>query len=204
MIRNIIFDMGGVLVDIDRERCVEAFRRIGFPEADQMLDCYSQKGVFGDLESGRVTPAEFFDWVRSESRSEITDGQIAGALDEFITGLPVYKLQMLRDLRRRFGVYMLSNTNAVMLPSIRARYFTQLPPLTFDDYFDRAFLSYEMGCIKPADEIFHMMVAQGGFTPAECLFIDDGQANVDTAARLGFHTYLARAGEDFRHIFDSL
>lgn len=191
-------------MDIDRARCVEAFRRIGFPEADAMLDCYAQTGILGELESGHATPAEFYDYVRRKSGRELADGQISGALNEFIVGLPVYKLQMIMDLRPRFGVYMLSNTNAVMMPYIRERYFTQLAPFTFDDYFDRAFLSFEMGCIKPAAEIFEKMVAAAGFAPHECLFIDDGAANIATADGMGFQTYLARAGEDFRHIFDAL
>lgn len=204
MIKNIIFDMGGVLLDLDRSRCIAAFEHIGFPQADAMLDHFSQTGILGDLEAGRATPAEFFDHVRRESGRPSTNAEITDALNSFVVALPVYKLQMLRDLRERFGIYLLSNTNAVMMPDIRRRYFTQIPGLTFDDYFERAFLSYEMGYIKPAPEIFAKMVREAAFDPAECLFIDDGAANVDAAARLGFHTYQPRHEEDFRHIFAEL
>ena len=202
-IKNIIFDMGGVLLDLDRARCVGAFAAIGFPQAEQMLSNYTQTGIFGDLERGKVGPGEFFDYVRRETGRPLTDGQITDALNQFIVGLPVYKLQMLLDLRRRFKIYMLSNTSAVMMPNIKAVCFTQ-QGLAFDDYFDRAFLSYEMGEIKPAEDIFHTMIERGGMEPSECLFIDDGQANVEAAARLGFATYLAKDQEDFRHIFDDL
>lgn len=202
-IKNIIFDMGGVLLDIDRERCVEAFAAIGFPQAEQLLSQFAQIGVLGELESGHIAPSDFFDYIRRESGRPTLDADIAAALNRFITGMPLYKLQMLRDLRPRFGIYMLSNTNAVMLPSIQAKYFTR-QGLTFDDYFDRAFFSFEMGMMKPGEEIFRRMTAEAGFRPEECLFIDDGAANVATAARLGFHTYLPALCEDFRAIFQSL
>ena len=193
--------MGGVLLDLDRERCVAAFGRLGFPQAEKMLDHYAQTGILGDLESGRATPEQFYGYVRRESGRNSTDEEIAAALNAFVTGLPVYKLQMLRELRQRFGVYLLSNTNAVMMPDIKERYFTQIPGLTFDDYFDRAFLSYRMGIIKPAPEIFALMAGEAGFDPAECLFIDDGAANVEVAAGLGYHIYQPRPCEDFRRIF---
>ncbi len=204
MIKNIIFDMGGVLLDLDRQRCIDSFAAIGYPQAGQMLNNYAQTGIFGDLERGRITVAGFYDHIRRETgRSSLTDAEIAGALNSFIVGMPEYKLRMLSDLRKRFTIYMLSNTNAVMMPHIRESYFTR-HGLTFDDYFDRAFLSYEMDEIKPAERIFLDMVAQGGMAPSESLFIDDGPSNIETAARLGFRTYLAKEHEDFRHIFDKL
>ena len=201
--KNIIFDMGGVLVDLDRRRCAAAFAGIGFPQADAMLGVYGSSGVFGELEAGTIAPENFYDYIRRETgRDALKDSEIAAALNSFIVGLPVYKLQMLLDLRGRFRVYLLSNTNAVMMPYIRRTCFEQLPGLTFDDYFDRVFLSYEMGLVKPGEDIFLRMMDEGGIVPAESLFIDDGPANIDTAARLGFHTYLASPEEDFRERLD--
>lgn len=202
-IKNIIFDMGGVLIELDRARCVEAFAELGFPRAAEMLTDYAGMGALGDLEAGRIGAAEFFDRIRLESGLPLTDQQITEALDRFVTGLPEYKLQMLLDLRKRFRIYLLSNTSPVMMPDIRARWFAQ-QGLGFDDYFDRAFLSYEMGSVKPGKAIFLKMIAEGGILPGESLFIDDAPANVETARGLGFETYLARDGEDFRHIFDGL
>lgn len=203
-IKNIVFDMGGVLVDLDRQRCIDSFLALGYPAEELALNNYSQPGIFGLLESGAVGPREFCDHVREKTgREQLTDAQIAAAFNSFVVGLPVYKLQMLLELRRRFSVYMLSNTSAVMFPEICDTCFTQ-QGLSFDDYFDRAFLSFEMGCIKPDEEIFRKMIAQSGMIPGQTLFIDDSRANVETASRLGFRTYLAGEREDFRHIFDGI
>lgn len=202
-IRNIIFDMGGVLLDLDRERCIAAFARIGYPDAATLLSNYTQQGIFGELESGLIEPSEFYDFIRSEAGRQLTDGQIMDALNEFVVGLPVYKLQMLLDLRKRFNIYMLSNTSAVMMPDIKTRYFTQ-QGLTFDDYFDKAFLSYEMGSIKPDPAIFRVMLDRSDIVPEESLFLDDGPANTAAAEKFGFHTYLTKPHEDYRHIFTEL
>lgn len=123
-IKNLVFDLGGVLVDLDRDACVRAFARIGFPQADALLDSYKQTGMFLALDEGRASTAEFYDYIRRESGRETPDEAIQQAFCQFLVGLPVYKLEMLRGLRNRFNVYMLSNTNDVMMPYIRERYFT--------------------------------------------------------------------------------
>lgn len=202
-IKNLIFDMGGVLIDLDRDACVAAFRKIGYPEADKLLDNYAPKGAFRELEIGNCSPEEFYAYVQNRIDRDVAPEQIENAFLKFLKRLPGYKLDMLLGLRKRFNVYMLSNTNPIMMPYIRENFFTQCG-LAFEDYFDRAFLSFEMKSMKPDADIFLRMMSDGRINPEESLLIDDGQANIDTARRLGFETYLASPGEDFRHIFDAL
>ena len=168
-----------------------------------MLDSYKQSGMFLALDEGTIEPSEFYDYIRRESGRDTSDEAIRDTFCRFLVEIPRYKLEMLRALRERFGVYLLSNTNGVMMPYIRDRFFTT-EGLTADDYFDRMFLSYEMKLHKPGEEIFLTMLREGGFEASETLFIDDSQANIATAERLGFATYLARPREDYRAIFASL
>lgn len=202
-IKNLVFDMGGVLVDLDREACIRAFREIGYPEAADLLDPYRQSGIFLQLEEGKVSPEQLHDYIRDKTGRAIDSRAIDNALERFVTGLPLYKLEMLRNLRHSFRVYLLSNTNAIMMPGIRTRYFTQ-EGLRMEDYFDGIFLSYEMQLAKPTPAIFEKMLREGGFQAEESLFVDDSPANIETARKLGFYTYLARPGEDFRPIFNDL
>lgn len=202
-IKNIIFDLGGVLVNLDRGRCAEAFRAIGFPQAEQMLSNYHPSGILQQLETGLISDAEFYEYVRAHSPLAPTDRQIQDALNSFVVGLPEYKLQMLLDLRERFGVYLLSNTSHPMFPVVAERYFCN-GGRTLGDYFDGVFLSYEMKVMKPDEAIFTRMLAEAGIEAGESLFIDDGAANIEAASRLGLHTYLASDGEDFRGIFTDL
>ena len=201
-IRTIIFDMGGVLLDLDRQASIDAFAAAGYARAGEMLDPYVQTGFFLQLEKGLITSDKLYATIRQQSGKEIADEAIAEALFKFVAGLPVYKLQMLLDLREKgYRIFMLSNTNAIMFPHIEAVYFTQ-QGLGLRDYFDRVFLSYEMKAVKPAPEIYRKMIAESGIIPSESLFIDDSPANIATGKELGFHTYHAGEGEDFRPVFD--
>lgn len=195
--------MGGVLVDLDWKACIREFQTIGYSEAGNLLDPYKQSGIFLQLEEGKITPEQLYDHIHQAAGKEIDKEKINHALELFNTGLPLYKLEMLRNLRKRFKIYLLSNTNAIMAPNISKRFFTQ-EGLQMKDYFDGIFLSYEMKLVKPFPAIFEKMLQEGGFRAEETLFIDDSPANIETAHRLGLYTYLAHPDEDFRHIFDAL
>lgn len=199
-IKNIIFDMGGVLIDLNRDACIEEFRKLGFPQADELLGNYGQKGIFKGLEIGTVSPQEVYEYISEEIGHYVSPEKINKALDAFLVGLPVYRLEMLRKLKKHYKMFMLSNTNPIMMPYIAQTYFTQ-QGLTINDYFDHLFLSYEMGIMKPNVKIFEAVLDTAGIKAEETLFIDDAEANIETALALGFRTYLPSPGEDFRHIF---
>lgn len=203
--KNIVFDLGGVLADLDLERCREAFRALGMPRIAELVDPYYPAEVFERLERGDLTAHEACDEMRRISgRSEATDEQIARAYQSFIVGIPRYKLQLLRRLRERgLKVFMLSNNNPLVMPYIIDCCFTT-DGGTVDDYFDKLYLSYEMHALKPSPAIFRMMIADSGIVPQETLFIDDGEKNVHAARELGFDVYMPAPREDFRHLFDGL
>lgn len=203
-IKNIVFDMGGVLVDLERQACVNAFVDLGFKDAPAMLDPYLQRGIFLQHESGEITPQQFRDAIKQGVEDPVpSDEQIDEALNKFLIGLPVYKLEMLRDLKKRFKIYMLSNTNQIMVDFIDRTMFTQ-EGLTYNDYFDYRYLSHEMKLLKPSDDIYLEMARHGEMIPEQTLFLDDSQANIETAVRLGFQTYFVKPEEDYRHIFSTI
>ncbi len=201
-IKNIMFDFGGVLVDLDREAAVSRFAEIGFPQAAELLDPYLQSGIFLELEQGTVSIGEFYDYVSRHAAQPLTPEAIREALNRFLVDVPQYKLDMLLDLRKRFKVYMLSNTNEAMFPYAVEKWFSR-GGRTLKDYFDSCFLSYEMKEVKPGRAIFEQVIA-AGLDPAETLFLDDGPANVETAAAMGFRTYLVKPREDYRALFEGL
>lgn len=140
-IENIVFDLGGVMIDLDRARCVEEFHKIGFTEIDDLIDSYHPKGFLGRLERGDVTNDDFYDYVRRSAGRDIADDEIRRAFTSFLAGIPRYKLQMVRTQRERgFRTYALSNINDVVFPFVRDVLFTQ-EGLQLDDYFEKAYLS---------------------------------------------------------------
>lgn len=197
MIKNLLFDLGGVIMDIRRQRCVEAFQRLGMTRtADLLGDDYVQVGDFLRMESGEISPDEFRTIVRGMIPRDITDEQIDNALNQFLIGIPPHRLMALRQLRRKYRLFLLSNTNPIMWHSKIAAEFRQ-EGLEINDYFDGITTSFEAKSAKPDERIFRLAAERGGFTPHETLFIDDSKANLDAARRIGFHTLWVAQDNEF-------
>lgn len=200
-IKNIIFDFGGVLVDLDKPRCVDAFTRLGFSQASLWVDTYSQQGVFGLLETGSITPEEFCHEVRRLTGCMACDKDIWEAWNLLLAGIPTYKLEALIELKKHFNLYLLSNTNAPHWQHATAQMFPY-KDYRVENYFQQIFLSYEMHQVKPDAGIFRTVLEQTGILPEETLFIDDAPANCETARTLGISTYCPTPEEDWRKLFN--
>ena len=203
-IKTVVFDLGGVLVDLDIDRCTGAFWSLGMDAGADLINPYYPAEMIGRLERGDLSFHEACDAMRKlDGRYDVTDAQIAGAYGAFLAGVPVWKLRQVERLRGAgIRTYVLSNNNPASMEVIRGEFTAD--GHTMDDYFDKIYLSYELHELKPSEAIFRKMIAAGGMRPEETLFIDDGQKNVDAAQRLGFAVYMPGPGEDFGHILDNL
>lgn len=199
MIKNLLFDLGGVIMNLDRNRCVEAFKAIGLAEADDMLGIAAQKGPFGQLEEGMISPDQFRHEMRSRIGKPVSDAEIDYTLNRFLIGIPVHRLQQLRALREHYGVYMLSNTNPIMWNSFIAEQF-RLEGLEITDYFDGIITSFEAKCMKPSPRIFDYAAETLKINPTETLFLDDAEINCRAAESLGWHAALVAPGSEFTDI----
>lgn len=199
-IKNLIIDFGGVLIDLNRQRCIENFKRLGLPDVEVVLDIYHQQDFFQKYEKGLITSAEFRDVIREKIGKPVTDAQIDDAWNSFLVSIPAAKLDLLLNLRKDYVVYLLSNTNEIHWQWSCQHAF---PYKTFrvEDYFEHIYLSYEMNMAKPDAEIFQKVLDDTGIIPAETLFIDDSAANCRAAEALGITTYTPIAGEDWSHLF---
>ena len=192
--------MGGVLIDIEKQCCVDAFLKLGFENIEDYLGDFEQKGAFMQLEEGSISENQFYESIREEIPNASNE-EIAEAFNAFITGMCKGKLEMIEDLKSRgYRVLLLSNTNPIIFPYVCEKYFKS-GDKDIDYYFDSTFLSYELGATKPNPNIFRELIKRSGIMPEETLFIDDSQANLDSAAQFGFETYLAKQSTDFSHIF---
>ena len=202
-IKNLLFDQGGVIVDIERDRCLEELRRLGMETPERFVGLYKQDGPFFALENGDITLDEFHDALRPLMPSGVTNEQMDYAFSSFIVGIPLHRLQALRQLRKRYKTYILSNTNPLMFDGVIARNFAQ-EGLDVNAYFDGVTVSYLAHSNKPDRKIFDYAIATMGIVPEETLFFDDGQENLDAASRLGFKTALVEPGCEFIDIINQL
>lgn len=184
-IKNLIIDLGGVMIDLDRDRCVRAFEALGLTGANEMLGLYRQQEPFLSIETGRISTAEFYDEMRSRLGHDISDSVIEGAFDQFLVSLPVERLARLRQLRRLgYRTYMLSNTNGVMFDGWIKRAF-MAEGLRVSDYFDGIVTSFMEGICKPDPEIFARVLRRYGLDPQETMMLDDSEANCEAARSVG-------------------
>ena len=204
MIRNVVFDLGGVLVDLDLDRCQAAFAAIGLEQIGRLIDPCHPAAMMERLEAGEISWAETCEEMRRlTGNRSVTDQQIAGAIAAFLTNVSVKKLRAIERLRQR-GVrtYVLSNNNPVGMAAVRQ--LCTADGRTLEDYFDKIYVSCEMKLLKPSPEIFRAMLADSGMRADESLFIDDSERNVATARSLGFATCCPKNGEDFTPVLDAI
>ena len=199
-IRNLMFDLGGVIIDLDRQSCVDTLVALGDSHADELLGLSMQKGEFMKLEEGKISAADFYNEMRRRIGRPVSANEITDAINELLIGIPVERLRLLRELKQHFKVMLLSNTNSIMFDTKIADCFAQ-EGLSVSHYFDDIFLSYRLKACKPHAEIFEKVIAQAQIIPEETLFFDDSQQNLDTAAALGFKTYLVTPDRDILSFF---
>lgn len=198
---GVVFDLGGVIVDLDLNRCIAAFERLGMPRIAALVNPYHPAQMIGELEHGLITFHQACEQMRRlEPQAEVSDEQISQAYGEFLTGIPRAKLRLIDALRQRgLRTYVLSNNNPESMRYIRAMFTAD--GHTIDHYFDHLYLSYQMGLLKPSPAIFRAMIDHAGMNPARTLYIDDSPANAQAARELGFHTLQPTSNEDFTHLF---
>ncbi|MBP9017193.1 MAG: HAD family phosphatase [Paludibacteraceae bacterium] len=194
-ISALIFDFGGVLINLSRQRCIDSFRTLGVRELEKYLDDFNQSGFFLKLEQGKISPEQFRNEVRKLTDQTLTDEQIDRAFCSFLLDIPEEKLKLLLDLRKRFKIYLLSNTNLIHMNFCRAQHF-HFNGYSMDDFFDKCYLSYELGLTKPDIRVFNAVIDDIGLAPQQCLFLDDGLKNIEQAQKTGLQTYWVKQEED--------
>jgi len=196
MIKTILFDLGGVVINIDRDRSVEAFQKLGLKNAASYLDCYKQKGFFLELEDGRLDAKGFCSELSRLCGKTITCEQASQAWLSIIRDVPAERLLFLETLRKEYKVCLLSNTNPFIMDWAANPDFCGTGRSLYA-YFDHHFLSYRMQCVKPDPVIFEKVLAALNDKPGEILFIDDGQANIQAGKHLGMLTYMPVNGTNW-------
>ena len=183
-IKAIIFDMGGVLVDLDIEDCKRAFKEyLGYEKIDELIDPCHQKGIYGDLEEGKLSGDEFRKLVLAESRPGSVAEDVDRAMWHILTGIEPYKAQLLKRLSESYELYLLSNNNEVCLPRSREMFAEAGTPM--ETLFKKCFYSFEMKALKPSEAFYKAVVAEIGLPAEQMFFIDDSQKNVDGAIAAG-------------------
>lgn len=197
MIKDIVFDFGGVITLIDTNQALQRFREIGVPAPQKYINSYLQNGPFFSLENGDITAEEFCNELTKICNRPVSYADAKHAWLGFIVKVQTEFLEFLQQLRPCYRLSVLSNTNPFIQSWARSKDFTPAGK-SLDDYFDLLFLSYKMNCSKPGEEIYRKMLLEGNMKAEETLFIDDGERNIAAARKLGINVLKVENGEDWR------
>ena len=197
MIRNIIFDLGGVIITLDQPQAIRRFTALGLANADQQLDAYTQGGIFGDLERGTITAEDFRRELSLFVGREVSYDECRHAWLGYCRELPQRNLDALVRLRREgYRLLLLSNTNPYMMSWVMSSDFDGQGH-SLEHYMDACYCSYQMGVMKPDKDIFTRVLEAEQILPSETLFVDDGLRNVATASQMGIRTFCPENGADW-------
>ena len=200
-IKNIVFDLGGVLVDLDFKAAINGLQKAGFANVKEQLQTLHQGGIFQKFELGEMSADEFRTAIRENSTVELTDEEVDKLWNAMLLEIPREKLELILDLRGKYMVYLLSNTNSIHWDYVCKNAFNYRG-FRVNDYFEETFLSYEMHLAKPDKAIYEKVLQDANLLAEETLFIDDSEANCKAAEEVGIHAHHYHIGDDLSKVFE--
>lgn len=204
MIKNIIFDYGNVIFDIDHQLTIKAFQDLGLQHDKAFFGHLQQNPLFDLFEMGKITPAQFRNEVRIIADQNFSDETIDNAWNTLLLGIRPGYLEFLTELKPRYRTFLLSNNNEIHYHWINDYLQREFNVPNMSQFFEHDYYSHLMGMRKPNADIFEKVIADQGLNVNETLFIDDSPQHLETAKKLGLNTHLMLRTEDLRELLPSL
>jgi putative hydrolase of the HAD superfamily len=195
-VKNILFDLGAVLIDIDFEKTADAFRQLGIDRFEEQFSQLSASTLFEDLETGNISKEDVYEAMRRQvPEMNLSDDSIQFGWNAILQDFRKESMQLLKHLKSRYRLFLLSNTNAIHLVEVNKILKKQTGVENLDHYFECAYYSHLIGLRKPTSAAFNFVLEDAGISAPETLFIDDSHPNITTASQMGFQTKLLLKGE---------
>jgi putative hydrolase of the HAD superfamily len=202
--KSVIFDFGGVLLDLDMEKTRQGFIGLGIAHFDQLFTLYKASSLFEDLETGRVEPTAFMEGIRKEAGRDVTNEAVVSAWNDMLGGFRTESLDFVRKLKQQMPVFLYSNTNIIHYECFIERLKQTTPYQGMDELFLKAYYSHEMGMRKPHADGYLKILTENRLEPATTLFVDDNKDNIRGAADVGLQTHLLLPDERIENVLASL
>ena len=197
-VKNIIFDLGGVLINLDYQLTRKAFENLGVANFNDLYTQHHANPLFEQLEVGAIEPEAFYEALRETTGLTLTNRQIETAWNAMLLDFPVERLHWLSQIKNKYNIYLFSNTNAIHYNAFTTRYaqtahLVGLNP-NFNHFFREAHYSHTLGQRKPEVAAFEAVLAKSGLDSAQTLFIDDTLLNIEGAQKAGLQTIFLSGG----------
>jgi len=199
-IEAIIFDLGGVILNVDYSLAETAFQSLGLSDFGKMFSQAHQVGLFDDLETGKITPEKFRKVVKEISALDVEDNQIDQAWNSMLLDLPKERVELLQRLKEKYKTFLLSNTNKIHIDSFLQTIGNKYGEETFYNLFHKVYFSSEIGLRKPQPAIFEYVLKQNNLAAHNTLFIDDSPQHVEGAKKVGLNAVLLPKHQDITEL----
>lgn len=187
--KNLIFDIGDVIVDIDYITTIGEFQKLSAVDFSEIVSYNKQNKIFDLFETGKITAQQFRDELKQFLKAGTTDEEITRAWNSILIHYPAQKIALLNELKTRYKVFALSNINEIHVESINEAAKQKFGVESFGSFFHHAYYSNEVGFRKPEKEIYELVLQKENLIADETFFVDDKAENVEAAKALGIHAY---------------
>ena len=201
-IKSIIFDLGGVLLNISYQNTIDEFEKLGVDNSSKFYSKKSQKTIFNLLETGEISENELIREIQSSCKSA-TRKQIIFAWNSMLLDLPKNRTNLLENLKEKYQLFLLSNTNSIHIKEFKSR-LGEEKYSEFYNLFDKVYYSHKIGVRKPHSEVFRLVLNENNLNEKEVLFIDDSLQHIEGAKELGIHTYHLKDNEEITTVFPDI
>ena len=199
-IKNILFDLGGVLYHIDYGITIKAFEKLGIKNFHKHFSQQQQNNLFDQLETGKISNTDFIKEMKV-LLPNCTKEEIINAWIGLLIGIPKENIQLLKDLSKQYRLFLLSNTNLIHINQINKLLYEDYNLKSLDPLFDKIYLSHQIGMRKPNRETFEWVLKDAGILAHETLFIEDSIQHIKVANKVGIRTQLWNSNEPFKEFF---
>ena len=200
-IKNIIFDFGGVILNIDFNLTMEAFKKLGIKNPEDLYSMTKQADLFAAMEKGLIMEVEFLSELRRLAGKDISDSELTQAWNALLLDWPRFRFILLQNVKHNYRIFLLSNTNLIHYNKYASE-LEQSYDSTFEALFEKAYFSFNHGMIKPDKAFFELVLKENNLNPFETLYIDDNAINLEPAVKLGMNVYHLTDDEDIMELFD--
>jgi HAD superfamily hydrolase (TIGR01509 family) len=188
VIKNIIFDLGGVIMNIDFKKTEEAFADLGFTDFSQHMTQFHITPFFEDYETGKINDAAFIKGIQQMAAAPLTEEDIVHAWNALLLDFPLERIILLEKLKKRYRLFLLSNTNALHYEAFQQTLYA-VTGKKLEDLFEKTYYSHTVNLRKPDAAIYQLVIDENKLNPAETLFIDDTASNFSGAEETGIRIF---------------
>lgn len=203
-IKNIIFDLGGVIINLDIPKTINEFNKLSNNSFESIYTQLQQTPIFDLFDKGHISEIEFYAEIQQSLKLKIPHDQLQFAWNAMLLDFPIERLHLLTQLKPNYKLFLLSNTNETHVAEFEKQLFKSHGYKNLESFFEKVYYSCRMGMRKPDTEIFNYVLTENNLKAEETIFIDDSPQHINGALKTGIKAHFLSNGKDVIELINEL